>query len=488
MKKEVTILKSGNTIAIPISEAPVDLLTKELSYLHSWMEHGVRGKKAQFHQEVRQACAVVEDSSGVFEPSWQARRGFLTRVANCLNTHGYKVSVADVTPPEHRKRFVPDWSLLDPPINWRYRQKEVAMLPSKFYNGRINCPTGYGKSLIIAAMCQIYPKARIVVSTYSQDVLKSIYRRIKPRVASCGIYCSSQKTSENYRVMCYSGKSLRRCIKPPDILLVDEWHEWGTEDYLNTLTQFPYTRMFGFSANTERPDGMEFELEGYMGPILVNIPYALAVEKGLVSPIEVEWVSTVHIRHPAPKARGVYKEKQCIWKNYSRNQLIADQARRFGENDQVLITVKTVEHAAHLKSLLPEFTLVYSDGVSTQAKVKSLRNSGLLPPDEPRMTSKRREYLRHMFEKDKLKKVIATSVWNRGVDFATLSVLIRGDASDTVIADTQIPGRVARINDCKEAGLIIDFDDVFDDGLKRKAANRRRRYKKHGWEQRKARR
>jgi len=84
-----------------------------------------------------------------------------------------------------------------------------------------------------------------------------------------------------------------------------------------------------------------------------------------------------------------------------------------------------------------------------------------------------------------LRKVIATSVWNRGVNFKNLEVLIRADAGSSVIDDTQIPGRLSRTTDDGEkiCGILIDYMDQFDPTFKLKASKRKTTYKRKGWEQ-----
>ena len=109
--------------------------------------------------------------------------------------------------------------------------------------------------------------------------------------------------------------------------------------------------------------------------------------------------------------------------------------------------------------------------------------AGLLPDDEPAMTIQRRIDLTKAFERGELKKVIVTTVWNAGVDFRHLSILIRGDAGGSAINDTQIPGRTSRVLEGKKVSVIHDYLDQFDRGFHQIAMSRRRNYEKHGWKQ-----
>jgi late competence protein required for DNA uptake (superfamily II DNA/RNA helicase) len=135
-----------------------------------------------------------------------------------------------------------------------------------------------------------------------------------------------------------------------------------------------------------------------------------------------------------------------------------------------------------LKQLLPDFTLVYAAD-DKEADMDTYKKWKLIPLDEPKMSVDRLEQLKKQFESGKLRKVIATSVWNRGVNFHQLQVLIRADASSSAIDDTQIPGRLSRKTSeiDKPSGILIDYLDQFDEGLRRKAAIRRNNYASKGW-------
>ena len=197
----------------------------------------------------------------------------------------------------------------------------------------------------------------------------------------------------------------------------------------------------------------------------------------------VDMLDVIMDENPADGCVDTAKERWGIWRNKVRNEILAEAAESLGRKEQTLITVKTLEHAAFLKKLLPHFTLAYSEATD-RASIEGYINWNLLPTNEPYMTRDRRRALKERFETGKLKKVIATPVWNRGVNFRDLAVLIRGDASDSRISDSQIPGRTSRLPDRtdKEYGRVIDCLDQFDAGYRRKASHRKACYKENQWE------
>lgn len=460
------------------------ILEQTLTYNHLEFLRGQRaaeiGKSMLVHQV---PCYRYQtDPHGVLPTVMVTASGYLKLLAKTLREQGFRPVLKDVTPRDRDWVFEPDWSRVAD-VNFRWMQREVLELMIKSQGGRICCPTGYGKSFLIRNLAKLLPKARIDVTTHSLDVIRQIYNDLKSHLPSVGFVGGGKKKTEE-RVMCYSGKSLHHSDARADILIVDECHETATADYMRKIGRYRLSRKFGFSANNDdRADGADFQLLGAFGPLLINLSYEDAVAHGCIVPIEVYWHDVFMDANPCEGyVNDVQKLRWGIWRNDVRNQVIADAVRGYPD-DQVLVTVATVEHAVFLKSKLPEFTLVYrEDGMSDRDRASYI-DWGLLTADEPRMTWQRRAQLKDDFSAGKLRKVIATSVWNRGVDFQQLAVLARADGMNSAIADTQIPGRVARKHAAtdKQVGVILDFRDQFDKRFGNRAQSRERRYSEKGW-------
>jgi superfamily II DNA or RNA helicase len=157
--------------------------------------------------------------------------------------------------------------------------------------------------------------------------------------------------------------------------------------------------------------------------------------------------------------------------------MIAYLASKVPDDEQVLIMVETVEHGMYLKRLLPEFTFVY--GNINPTEYHDYKRDGFTG-DDP-LKPKDRNRLKQEFAEGTLKKVISTTVWKQAVDFPKLSMLIRAEGSASIIASTQIPGRLSRIADGKDKGVLIDFVDGFDPWASARAAKRIRLYREKKW-------
>ena len=385
-------------------------------------------------------------------------------------------------------RTRPDWSQVDE-NEFRDGQWEMFRAMAGADRGRIVVATAVGKLFLIVQYAKLMPQARIVVSTHSKQVLIQIYETLRDVFGDdVGLLNGSKKTNRQARILCISQGTLYSFLDDPDseidVLLVDEYHEWGSLKRLAVLDAVRDARMLGLSASDERDDKAEFRLNGYFGPIVAEMDYAEAVKRDLISPICVVWVPIRSDRDPVDVYLSPWDRARFgIWRYDKRNRAIADAARLFGDDEQILISVKTIEHALFLrKYFLPEFTAIYAPKSGDDPGMRSFESMGLLD-DVPRMTEERLLSLKHQFAEGTLKKAISTKVWSQGMNFNSLRVLIRADGMNSTVADTQWPGRLSRLKEDNKVGLLFDFTDEHHDLFWNKAIQRQKRYEKHQWRQ-----
>lgn len=143
----------------------------------------------------------------------------------------------------------------------------------------------------------------------------------------------------------------------------------------------------------------------------------------------------------------------------------------------------TLEHAIALHMLLPWFKVAYY-GVSDLVDLRKK-----FPPDKYpnldlsryKMGTKQLDIMRAAFAKGTLRYVISTTVFKQGVNFTKLQVLIRAEGTTSAIDGIQIPGRLARLADGKDASYLIDIEDSFCTWAERRAGARIALYNKQGW-------
>ena len=472
-----------------VSSTPRDiaeLLGSKLTYTHKTY---LRGRDAyDYHNGVHTPVQLENRALYAYSHDGKltTQAGYMPRVARLLKAAGYEPRLCDLSGPRRRPDcYVADYRELTSRMSLRVKQPEclAAMLASAKIGlgGIIWAPTGFGKTHLIEAWSLLHPKANIDIVVKPVAVAERIVRQLSRTIPDVGQIGGGQR--RRGRVTVTTADSLHLANGDVDYVICDEAHQLLT-DRLSEQIATTYTESinYGLSATPySRSDGAHARLEGLFGQLLFRMTYQEAVELGLVVQLRVKWLPVVMDNNPAANRRDTAKKQHGIWRNTYRNKIIADAANTYRPDQQVLILVETVEHAIHLRQQLPDYTLCYA--TLAPGEFAEYVQKGLLPSNEPRMIPARREDLRKAFEAGDVKKVIATDVWSTGVDFASLSVLIRADARGSEIMDTQGPGRASRIHDGKEYGEVIDLIDYFDSSFLGKSKGRFATYDSLGWEQ-----
>jgi superfamily II DNA or RNA helicase len=359
--------------------------------------------------------------------------------------------------------------------------------------GIIECPPGFGKTFLICQYARIVPNPRMLITTPRTSVVNGIMRRVSGATEefngfNVSLMNGSKKFSKKMSmsdVIVSTSKSLHKIpVDWADIIIYDECHGCATEQQIAVLERFEGCRMFGLSASPDgRLDGADMEVTGMFGPIVYRVTYQQALEAGLVCPIIVHMVDVDMRKIQLNKNTSDDKKQQIYYRrNERRNELIAQCARTFKDDEHVLILVKTAEHALFLRLLLPDFHVVH--GGIDEERWKQFCDLGLVADTPEFRTSIKdldMELMEEAFEEGRVKKVIATPKWREGVDFPTLSGLIRADGSSGSIDSIQIVGRLSRISPGKEYGTVYDFNDIFSSTTERKSKARRKHYETQQW-------
>lgn len=482
--ERVVILRSGNRFVVEPTTRPImRLLAPLLSYEEVVQLQGyeyTRAKKAHKPTTYTQPWeCFVFDHKGRLGTSM----GFYDRVVDALYAAGYDVRQRTLYDHPDPSVFKPRWDRVEG--EFRYKQKDALKVFLEYENGRIDCAPAWGKGTVIRMAAQMFPRAKIGVATKRVAVLQQrLYPELCDYLPSVGIVGGGMKI-KNRRVMCYTFGSLHHADKDLDILFVDECHEAAADDAAGKLAEFDHCKMFGLSASHDmRIDNKDMRCEALFGPIRLTVTNQEAVREGMILPTEVIWGNVSMDYDPAVGVvNPVEKKRLCYWTNRTRNRAIKRDARMYDDDVQVLINVDTVEHGLHLQRMLPEFYFVYDGTTVTPDKIKAYKKQGLIDDDFELITRDQRARWTRKFEQGKIKKAIATTIWNVGVNFTGLAVLIRGDGGSSPINDTQIPGRPGRINGEKTVARVHDYLDQFNVGCNRRATGRSGSYHDNGFKQ-----
>lgn len=400
--------------------------------------------------------------------------GLFTRTKNWLTKQKYsftvKWSVPEIPPP--------DWTRLNAK-QWRTGQKEMLAVMATEWRAMIEGPPGLGKTFAMEQFCRMYPQSKIIIATARAAVRDEIYERV---IASdpdrkAQIVKSGETIKPWTTLLVLADKSLHRIDSDwPDIVIYDEAHNAGRKNTCVLLDKFLHCRMYGLSATpTGRHDGSDLQTQAILGEVKLRIPYHVAEKSKDVAPIHVKVFS---VRQDDTYVYNInYKDHDCITANRYRNTLIGKVVRGIvPENEQVLILVNHAEHAYLLRKHIPGAVLVHRALSGTV--YRRLSKKGLITPEDPQKPDV--SEITKKFRSGEIKRVIATRMWQEGVDFPNLWYLVRADGLASAIGSIQMGGRLSRVTGEEKEGTLITFSDEHD-GFENRLKTQLREYRKRKW-------
>lgn len=484
---KILFRRSGNALQLKwlndqnqIVDIPIEIATKARLAFKYNLKTAVpsrRGLQFEYHP-----VYMVQYQNGGLLTSY----GLLDSLKAWFKQQGIEAAFQELTPEDKNSLLLkPDWSVLQN-YQLRNRQEECLKAIVERKHGIIDAPVGFGKTFLMGVLTQLYPKAKFHVITKSVAIANRIYKDLLRITSDVGMI-GGGKNITGKRITVITADSLKKSDGDADFLIWDEAHQAAASTYSALLLRiYRYSRNYGFTATpTGRSDGSDPVLKMLFGDTIFEMKYDEAKDRGLVVPVSVRWLTCSDVLPTALNyTNRVSLERHAIWRNRSRNQMIADDVRKISNDESVLILVGKVEHAVNLAKELPEFTLVY--GSMSEEDCEWYKRQKLLPEDYRPINAREREELKEAFRDGRIKKVIATDVWNTGVDFPDLRYVYNVSARGSSILTTQGAGRVSRIASGKFNGTVIDIVDDFPDNghcFYTSAVKRYKKYTELGWKQ-----
>ena len=327
------------------------------------------GKRKRDLKKVAEPCYVqsTTDSSALF------LAGLLDEFRQAASEQGYDIEVVDGRDP-NPNNIVPNMELTD--VSFRHKQKSVLEKIVNSDKGIIECSVGYGKSFLLSQLCRMYGTAKIVICTASKVVVEQTYKSLAASLGAnqVGLLRGGTPSSEDdKRVVVATCRSLSRAdLENCDFLFFDEVHNCGFNDVFRQLVErCGGCRMFGFTASLTRGDGALTAIKALFGKVLEKVSYQEAADHAMVTPIKAFMPKFETKKFNRITGVQHVDERINYWQNADRNRFFAKASLDVPENEQLVITVKTLEHAIFLKHHQPElanFEIIHSGSVSGGTK------------------------------------------------------------------------------------------------------------------------
>jgi superfamily II DNA or RNA helicase len=252
-------------------------------------------------------------------------------------------------------------------------------------------------------------------------------------------------------------------LRSIDVLIIDECHHAGSgSTWKDIVKKCPAYYRFGLSATPLLREQIEnLWLIGLTGMEVKTVTNSDLVEQGISAKPKIRIVKNDVERHSIPgDYHGSYD--QAIVNNPERNACIARLAERHAAaKEPVLILVNTIEHGLNISSVLSCNYSFLTGKETLEFRAETLKK----------------------MKAGKLPVIIATPIFDEGIDAPSIRVLILAAGGKSEIRMLQRVGRGMRK---KKSGLnevvIYDFEDAGDRYLRAHAVNREEICQREGFE------
>ncbi len=312
--------------------------------------------------------------------------------------------------------------------------------------GVIILPTGTGKT-ILSAIDAKKSGGRVLFLVHRLDILKQsidAYKKVWPEMKigiltgesrenemSCDVLFASKDTLRQPAVLMRFGRSWF------DYIVVDEVHHGQSPTYREVLTYFEPSFMLGMTATPDRVDRKDiFELFDYNK--IYEIPLSDVIERGYLVPYSyhglTDDIDYSKIRYQNQKYRVDDLERLLVVPE--RNEAIFKEYLEKGNADKAIGFCVSINHAERMAAYF------VSRGIGAVSIHSRSANRDRLISD---------------FRSNKYQVAFTVDLFNEGVDFPNVRVLLFLRPTESKTVFVQQIGRGLRLCPGKERVRILDF-------------------------------
>jgi len=369
-------------------------------------------------------------------------------------------------------------------VPYDYQQHVVDNIDG-YERGIIKLATGGGKSLI-AALVTAHLGKKTIIYVVGKDLLYQFYKLFSQVFdEEIGLIGDGNCIIKDINIASVWTVGQALGMKKADILLDDNENEklLGSNKYSEILKLMKSTRVhiidechmaacdtiqkiykcctpehiYGLSGSPWRDDGADMLIESVLGGYIMNIPATQLIKSGHLAQPIIKFVSV-----PKMKCERNYKQayRDYIVENQTRNDLVLKYAKTLVQKGyKTLILFNSIKHGKILYDLIsPHIKCALLDGSDDQ---------------------KTRNKVKRDLENGKINCILASRIFDLGIDIPALSGLIVACAGKSTVRALQRIGRVIRKFESKKHAAVVDFVDntVF---LRNHAEIRRKIYASEG--------
>lgn len=231
--------------------------------------------------------------------------------------------------------------------------------------------------------------------------------------------------------------AIRAMLREAPVHLFDECHLAACKTIQEIAKAIRPDHVYGMSASPWRDDGADLLVESMLGGKVVDVPAQRLIEQGYLAEPLIRFIPV-----PTQSVPKLYPSvyKKYVVENEVRNDLVAEGAVRLVEQGfQTLVLFHSLAHGAELEQRIG-------------ARIPCEKLSG-------KDSSDRRKAVKEAVGEGKVNCVLASKIFDTGVDIPSLSGLVTAGAGKSTVRALQRVGRVIRRYPGKERAIVFDFKD-----------------------------
>lgn len=230
-----------------------------------------------------------------------------------------------------------------------------------------------------------------------------------------------------------------KMIKETKLHIIDECHMSACETIQQIYKHSKPEHIYGLSGSPWRDDGADLMIESILGKYIVNIPASRLIREGYLAQAIIRFRVTPPYSVPLDKVYpSIYK--RYIVENDTRNGLVLEAAKALVKKGyQTLVLFNSLKHGKILYDLFKQhMSCAILDGSN----------------DKDEREKVKKDLMNH-----KIDCVLASRIFDIGVDIPSLSGLVIACGGKSTVKALQRVGRVIRKYPGKKFAVVIDFAD-----------------------------
>jgi superfamily II DNA or RNA helicase len=230
-----------------------------------------------------------------------------------------------------------------------------------------------------------------------------------------------------------------KMMKETKLHIIDECHMSACETIQQVFKHSNAEHLYGLSGSPWRDDGADLLIESILGKYIVNISASRLIGEGYLAQPLIRFRVVPFYHYELEKVYpSVYKK--YVVENDIRNGLVLDAAKTMVEKGyQTLVLFNSLKHGKILYKLFQQhMKCALLDGSNSQEE---------------------RQQVKKDLEEHKIDCVLASRIFDIGVDIPSLSGLVIACGGKSTVKALQRVGRVIRRYPGKTFAVIVDFID-----------------------------